>query len=199
MQKAHDSVDREILYKKLSSIGFGGLVLGMIQSMYYNDNIQVRLGDRLSAPLWFTRGVKQGCCLSPLLFALYVAGLGIKLQESCLGIKLGSEILTGIFFADDLVLISKTSYQGMTRLLKMVDSFCRDMRLEVAVSKTYLLTNGPRNRAWKVGDSGGTILEDNGSEILGDKHPGQRATHSPAREGFSIDSKKICILHSWDD
>ena len=81
----------------------------------------------------------------------------------------------------------------------MVDTFCRDMRIVLAVSKTYLLTNGPRNRAWKVGDSGGTILEDNGSEILGDKHPGQRATHSPAREGFSIDSKKICILHSWDD
>ena len=141
LQKAHDSVDREILYKKLSSIGFGGLVLGMIQSMYYNDNIQVRLEDGLSAPLWFTRGVKQGCCLSPLLFAPYVAGLGIKLQESCLGIKLGSETLTGIFFADDLVLISKTSYQGMTRLLKMVDSFCRDMRMVLAVSKTYLLTN----------------------------------------------------------
>ena len=36
LQKAYDSVDREILYKKLSSIGFGGNVLSLIQSMYYN-------------------------------------------------------------------------------------------------------------------------------------------------------------------
>ena len=50
LQKAYDSVDREILYKKLASVGFGGLVLSLIQSMYFNDNIQVRLGDRLSAP-----------------------------------------------------------------------------------------------------------------------------------------------------
>ena len=54
LQKAYDSVDREILYKKLTSVGFGGLVLSLIQSMYYNDNIRVRLSDRLSDPLWFT-------------------------------------------------------------------------------------------------------------------------------------------------
>ena len=167
LQKAYDSVDREILYKKLSSIGFGGNVLSLVQSMYYNDNVQVRLGDGLSAPLWFTRGVKQGCCLSPLLFALYVSGLGIKLQESRLGIKLGSEILTGIFFADDLVLISKTSYRGITKLLNMVDCFCRDMRMVLAVSKTYLLTNGPRNRSWKVGDSGETLQETMVAKYLG--------------------------------
>ena len=48
--------------------------------------------------------------LSPLLFALYVAGLGIKLQETKLGIHLGSVTLdSGLFFADDLVLISRTS------------------------------------------------------------------------------------------
>ena len=41
LQKAYDSVDREILYKKLTSVGFGGLVLSLIQSMYYNDNIRV--------------------------------------------------------------------------------------------------------------------------------------------------------------
>ena len=55
----------------------------------------------------------------------------------------------------------------MTRLLKMVDSFCRDMRMVLAVSKTYLLTNGPRNRAWKVGDSGGTLQETGVVKYLG--------------------------------
>ena len=136
LQKVYDSVDQEILYKKLTSVGFGGLVLSLIQSMYYNDNIRVRLSDGLSDPLWFTRGVKQGCCLSPLLFALYVSELGIKLQETKLGIQLGSLTLTGLFFADDLVLISRTSCRGITSLLTLVDSFCREMKMTLAISKT---------------------------------------------------------------
>ena len=31
------------------------------------------------------------------------------------------------------------------------------MRMVLDVSKTYLQTNGPRNRSWKVGDSGETL------------------------------------------
>ena len=76
--------------------------------MYYNDSVQIQLGDKLSSQVWFTRGVKQGCCLSPFLFALYISGLGEVLQDTKLGIELGAEILTGLFFADDLVLISRT-------------------------------------------------------------------------------------------
>ena len=68
--KAYDSVCRELLYTKLRSIGFGGRVVSLIRSMYYNDSIRVSLANGLSEPLYFTQGVKQGCSLSPLLFAL---------------------------------------------------------------------------------------------------------------------------------
>ena len=75
LAKAYDSVWRELLYNKLSRIGFGGRVVSLIRSMYYNDNIRLLLPGWLSDPLWFTKGVKQGCLLSPMLFALYVSGL----------------------------------------------------------------------------------------------------------------------------
>ena len=65
--KAYDSVNRELLYRKLDSLGFGGKVKALIQSLYYNDCVQVRIRGGLTAPLWFTKGVKQGCVLSPLL------------------------------------------------------------------------------------------------------------------------------------
>lgn len=109
-----------ILYKILDGVGFGGKVLKLIQSMYFNDNVQVRLGLNLSSPLWFTREVKQGCALLPLLFALFIAALEVRLQETELGVKLRSITLSGIFFADDLMLISRTSKRGMTKLLHTV-------------------------------------------------------------------------------
>ena len=70
--KAYDSVNREIMYLKLDSIGFGGKVNSLIKSMYYNDCVQVKVKGGLSTPLWFTKGVEQGCVLSPMLLALYI-------------------------------------------------------------------------------------------------------------------------------
>ena len=167
LQKAYDSVNREILYKLLQSIGFGGRVLSMVQSMYFNDCVQVNLGFKMSAPLWFTQGVKQGCSLSPLLFSLYMSGLGERLQKTEVGIKLGHITLSGLFFADDLVLISRTSNRGMNRLLLLVDKFCRDMSMNLSVSKTFVLSNGPKNRKWKIGESGDYLQETLIAKYLG--------------------------------
>ena len=90
----------------------------MVQSiMYYNNNLVIKLSWGLSAPLWFTCGVKQGCALSPLLFTPYIAGLGIRLQETTLEIEIAGAQLTGLFFADNLNLISKTPIRAAEQVL----------------------------------------------------------------------------------
>ena len=167
LKKAYDSVDREILYDVLTDSGFGGKVLDIVQSMYYNDRIQIYIGNALSSPLWFTRGVKQGCCLSPLLFALYMSGLGVRLQQAKLGIKVGRTIVSGLFFADDLVLISKTCNRGMNKLLGIVNKFCQDMRMQLSVEKTHILTTGPKDKWWRVDRSSEGIKETLAAKYLG--------------------------------
>ena len=79
--------------------------------------IRISLGQGLTDPLYFTKGVKQGCSLSPMLFALNISGLGEALHLSQLGIKMGLSIISALFFADDLVLISITPMTGMNKLL----------------------------------------------------------------------------------
>ena len=148
--KAYDSVCRELLYTKLRFIGFGGRVVSLIRSMYYNDSIRVSLTHGLSAPLYFTQGVKQGCSLSPLLFALYISSLGTALHNTKLGVKIGDELVTALFFADDLVLISGTPKIGMNKLLRVVCMFCRDMKMTLATSKTYIISNATYDVNWSV-------------------------------------------------
>ena len=71
----------------------------------------------LSEPVYFTQGVKQGCSLSPMLFALFVASLGVALDDTKLGVKLKEKALTALFFADDLSLLSRSPKRRMNRLL----------------------------------------------------------------------------------
>ena len=183
LQKAYDSIDREILYKKLEYSGFGGKVLQMIQSMYYNDSVVIKLSRGVSAPLWFTRGVKQGCALSPLLFALYIAGLGIRLQETKLGIEIGGVHLTGLFFADDLILVSKTPIRGMCFLLGQLNQFCTSMKMVLSVSKSFVLTTGDQGKKWRIGDSDDTLEESLVAKYL----------------GVNIKLRGRCILHREKD
>ena len=133
--------------------------------MYCNDNIQLTLPTRLSAPIWFTKGVKQGCSLSPMLFALYVSGLGDALHNSKLGFRLGDIVLSAIFFADDLVLIAGSPKHAMDRLLVIVTRFCKDMYMKLAVSKTFILTNSVNPIDWSVEEE--TIEEVMSAKYLG--------------------------------
>ena len=70
-------------------------------------------------------GVRQGGILSPLLFAVYIDGLVVQLQESGFGCRLHGLYAGCILYADDIILLAHTSYA----LQKMLD-IC-NMRLRL--------------------------------------------------------------------
>ena len=88
--KAFDTVNHEILLKKLESYGIRGMPLKWLTSYLNNRQQYVAIGHTESPRQAMTCGSPQGSTLGPLLFLLYINDL-----SNC------SETLTFRVFADD--------------------------------------------------------------------------------------------------
>ena len=97
--QAYDSVNRKVLWGKLKRKGIDGQFLGAIQAMYQGDYVISEINGVSTRPVFLQRGVRQGCSLSPMLFALYVAEMGEELAMSTLGITLYRVCVSALFFA----------------------------------------------------------------------------------------------------
>ena len=117
--KAYDMVDRNILWRKLHDFGFGGQFLASLQSIYTGDSVQASVNGLTTRPVFLRRGLRQGCSLSPILFTLYVADIVNDISLSSEGFQVGRICVSGLLFADDLLVMARSS-AGLQRLLKLV-------------------------------------------------------------------------------
>ena len=70
LQKAFDTIDHDILLKKLSTIGFSNHATNWLKSYLSNLLFRVNLENFYSDPSNITCGVPQGSILAPLLFLI---------------------------------------------------------------------------------------------------------------------------------
>ena len=92
LQKAFDTIDHDILLKKLSAIGFSNHTIGWFKSYLSNRLFRVNLENCYSDLSNITCGVQQGSILGPLLFLIYVndmpqavkSNLFLYADDSCL-------------------------------------------------------------------------------------------------------------------
>ena len=137
--KAFDFVVRDILWFKLIKTGVRGKMLNIIKSIYNCVKSRVKHDNTLSEPFTCNIGVRQGECLSPFLFAMYINDLEAELAvKGVAGINTGIINLHILMYADDIVLFGK-SPKDLQNALDSLAEYCNKWKLTVNTNKTKIM------------------------------------------------------------
>jgi hypothetical protein len=107
---AYDTVDHDIMVACLHEFQVPPTLVHIIVGMYSALEYAVTYAGGRCPPFPVGVGVKQGCPLSPVLYAMYVSGLGAWLQQSCpqvgFCIPSADTYVRELFYADDITLLA---------------------------------------------------------------------------------------------
>lgn len=138
LKKAFDTIDHEILIKKMDIYGVRGVAHKWLQSYIQNRKQYVQLGSHKSTCSNITFGVPQGSVLGPKLFILYINDI-VKV----------SDVLKFIVFADDTnIFCSGEDLQQVLDVVKyeMLKLKCwfNSNKLSLNLNKTKFMIFGNR-------------------------------------------------------
>lgn len=79
--KAFDSLEWDYLWRVLETFGFGPIFVGWVKALYKSPSSRIRINNAHSESIQLEGGTRQGCPLSPLLFALAIEPLAIAIRS----------------------------------------------------------------------------------------------------------------------
>ena len=137
--KAFDYVVRENLWYKMIKYGIRGKILNVIKSMYSSVKSRVKYNNELGNEFYCGLGVRQGECLSPLLFSLFLNDIEEHfIQAGMEGIDIIMVKMFMLLYADDIVLFGNSAEQ-LQDSLNLLSNYCKRWKLTVNINKTKVM------------------------------------------------------------
>ena len=142
-EKAFDRVEHNFLWTVMDRFGFSAGFIAKIKVLYSEIESVLKLNGSLCAPFRVHRGVRQGCAMSGMLYALSLEPLLHKLRSSLHGLVLPgfNENMILSAYADDVVVFIKDQ-RDADLLINIVNDFSTASAARVNWKKSEALAVG---------------------------------------------------------
>lgn len=178
LEKAFDTLLWPYLFEVLRRMGAGPLLLKYTKLLYTNLTSRVRIGGYISAPFDVERGTRQGCPLSPLIFAMTMEPLAIRLRRegAAWSIPLADTVHCVSLYADDLLLYIRDATSDLSTIWATLTEFtaASGLRINWEKSTLYPLHSGSQLRTIRLGTRTLAVC------ATAPRYLGVRLYHSPA-------------------
>lgn len=119
IEKAFDHVEVPFLSALLSTLGFG---LDFCRALNNQLKVQIKLNGLISDPFVLSRGTRQGCPLSPLLFAFVIEPLAVAVRSNpdIFGVTVRNQEHKLTLFAGDMTLYITNPLRSLPQVESML-------------------------------------------------------------------------------
>ena len=152
-EKAFDHVEWSYLFSLLKRFGFGNTFISWIRLLYTSPQACVRTNNDYSDHFPLKRGTRQGCPLSPLLFAIAIEPLAVALRSSQIpGISRGGVEHKVSLYADDLLLFVSDLDRAFPLVLNLLEEFGQISGYKLNFQKSELMPINAAAMAYPLSD-----------------------------------------------
>lgn len=145
LEKAYDTVPRKLLWEAMKDMNIPQQLTNCVRRLYTDNKAQIKIGNTVSKSFLTTKGLKQGCGLSPTLFKIYMEKALNNWNRKCrgMGIEIGRQNMHSLLFADDQVVITQDIEDAQYMTRKLIEEFNK-WGLKMNLQKTqYMNIGGP--------------------------------------------------------
>ena len=145
LANAFDRVSHPFLLQVMQKFGFSSEFISWIKACISKPWIAPLINGRAASFFQASRGLRQGCSLSPLLYAIQASVLSFqrenaRLKQDLLGIRMAkwTKDINHTQFTDDTILLGGASQIIARRFKTELDRYCSASGSEISFRKSHI-------------------------------------------------------------